>query len=403
MPCSLSSDSKNYRLESLDDTKQQIRLVSILPAPIQDNRFRCAIQTFDLEKAPPFTALSYIWGPPSPCHQILVGGGALEVRENLLHFLHEFRKQAEKEKSDEYLWIDQICINQKDIPERSHQVKMMGDIYKGADSVVVWLGDGKHHRSGPTEYECIRTFKDTGDPAPLLYVSENGYFSRLWIVQEFLLAKRLRILVKDLWLLEQDFFSLDNLALNRHQWPPSFFSLRHERQRQTELHATRRRGMADMLHTFRFQSCEDPRDKIYGLMGLVDEDERVVVDYAKSVQQVFMDAVLVTCADSQKNYKRIMLFSDILEHMPFTATQTVGVIALLLIIWRPEALGRFDGLPCPITAMGFQPGGEIDGVDRWCFEFLETRYYVECVGNFELINDSTKQLRDTDWKSYLPG
>lgn len=37
-------------------------------------------------------------------------------------------------------WVDQICINQEDIKERSHQVKLMCRIYRNAQSTIVWLG-----------------------------------------------------------------------------------------------------------------------------------------------------------------------------------------------------------------------------------------------------------------------
>lgn len=39
-----------------------------------------------------------------------------------------------------YLWADSLCINQADVSERSHQVNLMGAIYKSAESVLVWLG-----------------------------------------------------------------------------------------------------------------------------------------------------------------------------------------------------------------------------------------------------------------------
>jgi len=40
------------------------------------------------------------------------------------------------------LWIDAICINQESIAERSQQVPIMGDIYKTAQRVFIWLGKG---------------------------------------------------------------------------------------------------------------------------------------------------------------------------------------------------------------------------------------------------------------------
>jgi hypothetical protein len=37
------------------------------------------------------------------------------------------------------LWADSVC-NQEDKKEQNHQVKIMAMIYKGAESVLIWLG-----------------------------------------------------------------------------------------------------------------------------------------------------------------------------------------------------------------------------------------------------------------------
>jgi len=39
------------------------------------------------------------------------------------------------------LWIEAICINQADDIEKSHQVSLMGEIYRNADNVVIFLGE----------------------------------------------------------------------------------------------------------------------------------------------------------------------------------------------------------------------------------------------------------------------
>jgi hypothetical protein len=39
------------------------------------------------------------------------------------------------------LWVDAICINQHNNQEKSHQVSMMGEIYKRDTQVLAWLGE----------------------------------------------------------------------------------------------------------------------------------------------------------------------------------------------------------------------------------------------------------------------
>jgi len=48
-----------------------------------------------------------------------------------------------------------------------------------------------------------------------------------------------------------------------------------------------------VIHRFAGYDCEDPRDKLYGLLGLVNDASDLSIDYARLPQQVFMDAVLV--------------------------------------------------------------------------------------------------------------
>ena len=40
------------------------------------------------------------------------------------------------------LWIDQICIHQRDNGGKETQVPLMRDIYRQAEQVIIWLGGG---------------------------------------------------------------------------------------------------------------------------------------------------------------------------------------------------------------------------------------------------------------------
>jgi hypothetical protein len=82
-------------------------------------------------------ALSYAWGDPRETFEIVVNGHALEVRKNLYLALHRLRKQD----CSRPLWVDAVCINQKDLHEKSEQVAIMRDIYEAASEVLVWLGE----------------------------------------------------------------------------------------------------------------------------------------------------------------------------------------------------------------------------------------------------------------------
>jgi hypothetical protein len=84
-----------------------------------------------------YEALSYMWGPLEPALVITVNGKPCAIRQNLWKALMALRH----EDRPRTLWIDVICINQNDIPEKSRLVANMNLVYEQAEKVVVWLGD----------------------------------------------------------------------------------------------------------------------------------------------------------------------------------------------------------------------------------------------------------------------
>ncbi|KAH7078259.1 hypothetical protein FB567DRAFT_131021 [Paraphoma chrysanthemicola] len=111
-----ASTNESYTYQSLDHATQQIRLIHLLEPSSFDDPINIEINIFDLSKAPPFTALSYVWGPPDPAYEIHVRdqiseSTKLKVRENLFDFLFVFREQQEKHDSDKHLWIDQLSVD----------------------------------------------------------------------------------------------------------------------------------------------------------------------------------------------------------------------------------------------------------------------------------------------------
>lgn len=113
-----------------------------------------------------------------------------------------------------YLWIDQICIDQDDMNERSHQVKLMGQIYTSCTRVLVWLGrmttfdtelsfadDSEHSQSSKdslarktsTRRHLIhRLRKVTGSGGSSmgslwLQILQSPWFQRAWVFQEIVL------------------------------------------------------------------------------------------------------------------------------------------------------------------------------------------------------------------------
>ncbi|KAL8366330.1 hypothetical protein RB595_004885 [Gaeumannomyces hyphopodioides] len=129
-----------------------VRILRLLPSSNQESRIECQLITsmLDSGRTPPYEALSYVWGSENDKKPIYVDGKELRVTANLhvalSHLRHRFWER--------FLWIDAICIDQKENVEKNHQVQSMAKIYAKAGRVIVWLGDAADN--GDQALEAIR-------------------------------------------------------------------------------------------------------------------------------------------------------------------------------------------------------------------------------------------------------
>lgn len=282
------------------------------------------------EYEPRFEALSYTWGTDGVSELAEVRNGeeedggdqaqTLGLRPNLASALRHLR-HLEQER---ILWIDAICINQEDIEERNNQVKRMATIYMVAFRVIAWLGDESSDSkiglqtlqyvgqqldelrsgrliaaSGATDRllwrnEYMPSLTATTWDA-LCHVVERPWFYRLWCWQEMKLGGPRTYLHcgndSASW---RDVSLAVNCLHSRDQSPLVTINFR-ERCRHISLSKLDQTSLTTlMLDLSRSKGCSDPRDKIYGLLGMTTTEFRskITVDYLKPVEEVYRQAFL---------------------------------------------------------------------------------------------------------------
>lgn len=77
------------------------------------------------------------FGGPLPSDTITCDGTKVEIGGEL----HRAIKRIRPKDASLRIWVDALCIDQSNIDERNKHVLMMGDIYAGASSVRIWLGE----------------------------------------------------------------------------------------------------------------------------------------------------------------------------------------------------------------------------------------------------------------------
>jgi hypothetical protein len=116
---------------------RQIRLLALLPSLLSSSTIKCELFIASLDSISQYEALSYVWGNPADLKYIELDKQKYPVTQNL----HAALRALGTHRTKRVLWVDALCINQADIPERNAQVAQMRYIYEAAQQVAVWLGD----------------------------------------------------------------------------------------------------------------------------------------------------------------------------------------------------------------------------------------------------------------------
>lgn len=298
--------------QPLDIVRREIRLLEIEPAEF-DDAISCNLHTVSLDDDPSYEALSYVWGDPTIRDTVSVQGSLVRITTSLRSAL-QYLRYPDKPR---FIWADAICINQDDLGERSAQVVQMGDIYRGAACVVVWLGG-----ASPDSDLAMDCFELMGSDwerhwhlSPEQHTAISGllnrsWWRRLWTVQESVLAQELRFLcgTKSLaWPTLRNaansysvhFLRFCCEADNAAPAGPAAWITAMNLPLRLSLVRTAHQGcqrtpLAALVADYRHFSCADPRDKIYGLLGLARREESLLVkpDYTKPAHKILEDAVI---------------------------------------------------------------------------------------------------------------
>jgi hypothetical protein len=143
--------------ESLDKFSRTIRLLVVK----QDRyggmqcRLKDGIPLSDAKGT--YTAISYCAGDPKITRPVHVNSIPFNAFANLAHAIKRTYRYLYHRSKDEgtevLLWADQICINQSDKSERSHQVGFMYAIYRSARDVAVCLST--EEKRGESAFQWI--------------------------------------------------------------------------------------------------------------------------------------------------------------------------------------------------------------------------------------------------------
>ncbi|KAL4728958.1 hypothetical protein ACLX1H_003364 [Fusarium chlamydosporum] len=394
-----SPGRQNYEYTSLETGC--IRLIRI--APGQSTTIECEmIQTF-LDNTPEYVAISYTWGDVGDTKVIDIGGSRIPITVSLYGALDALRQKQ----SSVLVWADALCVDQNNTDERSQQVQLVPQICSNAAFVAIWLGPEENDSSRAVEFlsrlapptsqfisdeEVSRILADGATPGDLLATVSlfgRGYWRRVWTIQEIFNAKRVAVHCGSSFLPWQSYKTASTLF--RRHYAELDFKSKGPDQRcpdkftcvQTLIHEGPGRiptlthqmiqgenALLEVLRASRSQVSADPRDKLYGLLGVLPSHIRdgLRVDYNLSVKDVYTEIVKFLIQKTQK-------LDVICESVQFPAgTRSADL---------PSFVPDWSNVPFT-SAMGHKYGFQASGSRKAVCQFLDDRLNKLVISGIEI-------------------
>ncbi len=286
----------------------------------------CELHHVAFQDDPAYIALSYTWNNESPSVPIECNAKVFLITQTLRDALDIFHQPAYT--GPPYVWCDGICIDQKNNEEKAQQVPLMGSIYSKAACVFIWLGPSGAYTDAlidqlPQLIEVMEKLQDKSQAAAIsealdlvarlgnhgdwgnhwvaiVELFERSWFQRLWTMQEVILAQNAIAFcgmnatdIRHIWSLADELRRTGlSGALAKHSRDPQEFHDTLSIMSTTGLNWAHVQvyGRSDLwavADSARERKTSMAVDKVYGVLGLVEEDIRrqIEVDYSEKVRQ----------------------------------------------------------------------------------------------------------------------
>jgi hypothetical protein len=177
----------------------RIRLVE-LRAGERSSPIEVSLVVLDFDESLKYEALSYVVGAEDFSASVNLRVGSHIMKFAVSQALETVLRQLRHDNRDRLMWIDALSVNQKDLGERSREVRRMSQIFALAQNVCIWLGPQADNSDVAMEFIqqiaelslVDKYVKDTSKREQWLALARlmgRKWFSRRWCVQEMALAR----------------------------------------------------------------------------------------------------------------------------------------------------------------------------------------------------------------------
>ncbi|KAL4901868.1 heterokaryon incompatibility protein-domain-containing protein [Aspergillus multicolor] len=190
-------------------------------------------------------------------------------------------------RADRLLWVDALCIDHARLEEKNSQVRILREVFSRATKVLAYIGEEQSDINHALSFLKQRTFSST-KPENLLTSSKTvgsslskllaqPYFSRLWVLQETLMARELKFVcggVSARWP-QRSFDNASEIGV------PSWLL------RDSKWYPFTAKDLLNVLVEASKYQCTDPRDKVFAVIGSM-ANKPIDPDYRLPTESVYV-------------------------------------------------------------------------------------------------------------------
>lgn len=252
----------------------------------------------------PFMTVSYTWGSIHSDERLNLNGHDVPILQSVAPLLHMLSSNScpDFDSRHDYLWLDSICINQRNDGERASQVKLMRKIYGQASQTLVWLGEQSDDTDQAIDFlitlgQRRREFRHAARKRTMRIPTElehnpgwdsldrllqNPWWRRVWTLQEFLIPEELTFYCGRKSLSRQAFRQgMDALELcgRVKSSAKSAWNRRRISDWYSKDDSRDKMSLVSLMAFCGDYEVTDPRDRVWGLHGLAREEDRRMIGH----------------------------------------------------------------------------------------------------------------------------
>ncbi|KAI0126994.1 heterokaryon incompatibility protein-domain-containing protein [Xylariales sp. AK1849] len=415
--------ASSFSYEALNPSRQEVRLLTLLPpgqgpSPARSTLVNCTLKHASLGDKPDYQALSYVWDHPDLTSPICVNGRIFPATLNHEAALRHIRQTEESLTLDQVQRMGDIYGSAREViiwlgqakQESSKlwtQLKELGEFaakspielnmdhlvdVDGKETRAPWLlGLNLEFKKIFDEIRIGYSDDDTLFIEPLIHLLTRPWWSRIWVVQESSLALMARVIwgsnemywgilwaalgylaswlhFQSIHLMGDESYHEAFFLLERSQsyWVPLVGAWERVNRRPDD----RTTKLIDMLLQTSVSSASaatDPRNCVFGLLGLVDDAEElnIKVDYSQSMESVY------------EHVARLLLRMEglkMLQCCQFSPRHRSGSLPTWVPDWSSSLRLLLDGLKILLPSGVYSTSGVISADDARRFEELKQRH-----------------------------